>query len=81
MKTLVSRREILKGGLVVGAGLTVGFSLPIRAVGQTPGVFAPNQWLRIDRDGVVRKVITGELSADTHVDGALAALRELRQSS
>ncbi len=53
MKTLVSRREILKGGLVVGAGLTVGFSLPIRAVGQTPGVFAPNQWLRIDRDGVV----------------------------
>src|SRR2546428_12764774 len=53
MKTLVSRREILKGGLAVGAGLTVGFSLPIRAVGQTPGVFAPNQWLRIDRDGVV----------------------------
>lgn len=35
----------------------------------------------IDRDGVVRRVITGELSADTHVDGALAALRELRQSS
>lgn len=31
----------------------------------------------IDRDGVVRKVITGELNADTHVDGALAALREL----
>jgi peroxiredoxin Q/BCP len=32
----------------------------------------------IDRDGIVRNVITGELSADTHVDGALAALRELR---
>jgi len=31
----------------------------------------------IDRDGVVRKVITGELSADTHVDGALQVLREL----
>src|SRR6059036_1284696 len=53
MKTLVSRREILKGGLAVSAGLTIGFALPIRALAQTPGVFAPNQWLRIDRDGVV----------------------------
>jgi peroxiredoxin Q/BCP len=31
----------------------------------------------IDRDGIVRRVITGELSADTHIDGALAALRDL----
>src|SRR5437870_11828558 len=53
MKTLVSRREILKGGLAVGAGLTLGFALPMRARAQPPGVFAPNQWLRIDRDGVV----------------------------
>ncbi|PYN81607.1 MAG: hypothetical protein DMD96_10160 [Candidatus Rokuibacteriota bacterium] len=53
MKTLVSRRAILKGGLAVGAGLAVGFSLPTRSRAQTPGVFAPNQWLRIDRDGVV----------------------------
>src|SRR5256886_8494979 len=53
MKTLVSRREILKGGLAVGAALTSGFTLPMRARAQTPGVFAPNQWLRIDRDGVV----------------------------
>jgi len=53
MKTLVSRRAILKDGLAVGAGLTVGFSLPVRGRAQTQGVFAPNQWLRIDRDGVV----------------------------
>jgi isoquinoline 1-oxidoreductase beta subunit len=53
MKTLVSRRAILKGGLAVGAGLTVGFSLPRRGRAQTPGVFTPNQWLRIDRDGIV----------------------------
>src|SRR6266545_4434556 len=53
MKPLVSRREILKGGFAVGAGLTIGFALPIRALAQIPGVFAPNQWLRIDRDGVV----------------------------
>jgi peroxiredoxin Q/BCP len=31
----------------------------------------------IDREGVVRSVIAGELNADKHVDGALAALREL----
>jgi CO/xanthine dehydrogenase Mo-binding subunit len=53
MRTLVSRREILKGGLAVGAGLTLGFTLPRRGLAQTPGVFVPNQWLRIDRDGVV----------------------------
>ncbi len=53
MKTLVTRREILKGGLAVGAGLTVGFALPLRGRAQTPGMFTPNQWLRIDRDGVV----------------------------
>ena len=53
----VSRRTLLKGGLVVGTGLVVGFRLSytdrfaLRA--QQPGLFAPNQWLRIDRDGVV----------------------------
>ncbi len=31
----------------------------------------------IDREGVVRRVITGELNANTHVDGALEALHEL----
>ncbi|HZR81281.1 MAG TPA: peroxiredoxin [Candidatus Binatia bacterium] len=31
----------------------------------------------IDRDGVVRRVIASELSMDAHVDGAIAALREL----
>ena len=53
----VSRRTLLKGGLVVGTGLVVGFRLspPDRfaLLAQGTGVFAPNQWLRIDRDGVV----------------------------
>lgn len=31
----------------------------------------------IDRDGAVRRVIASELSMSAHVDGALAALREL----
>jgi len=53
----VSRRTLLKGGLVVGTGLVVGFRLSytdrFALQAQSPGVFAPNQWLRIDRDGVV----------------------------
>jgi isoquinoline 1-oxidoreductase beta subunit len=53
----LSRRTLIKGGLAVGSGLVVGFQLPLSklflAEGQGAGVFAPNQWLRIDRDGVV----------------------------
>src|SRR2546430_14758366 len=57
MTTRISRRALLKSGLAVGAGLGVGCPAagPARrvALAQTPGVFAPNQWLRIDRDGLV----------------------------
>ncbi len=57
MATLLSRRDLLKSGLAVGAGLVVGFRLldpaARRGWAQGTGVFAPNQWLRIDRDGVV----------------------------
>jgi isoquinoline 1-oxidoreductase subunit beta len=53
----LGRRTLLKGGLAVGTGLVIGFRLPLLdrllAEAQGPGVFAPNQWLRIDRDGVV----------------------------
>jgi isoquinoline 1-oxidoreductase beta subunit len=48
----VSRRTLLKGGLATGA-LTVGFPLARRADAQAADVFAPNQWIRIDRDGLV----------------------------
>ncbi len=56
MKMMLSRRALLKGGLAVGAGLTIGFELPggrRRVLAQVTQEFAPNQWLRIDRDGVV----------------------------
>jgi isoquinoline 1-oxidoreductase subunit beta len=53
----LSRRALLKGSVAVGAGLTLGFRLLPRGAGsahaQTAGVFAPNQWLTIDRDGLV----------------------------
>src|SRR5437867_2752735 len=57
MNALITRRALLRGGLAVGAGLTVGFPVARGARGaalaQTAGVFAPNQWLKIDRDGLV----------------------------
>ena len=54
----LSRRTLIKGGLAVGTGLVVGFRLPLadRLPGggrRASGVFAPNQWIRIDRDGLV----------------------------
>lgn len=55
----LSRRTLLKGGLAAGAGLAIGFGLPrpggdpALAQGAGTGTFAPNQWLRIDHDGVV----------------------------
>jgi isoquinoline 1-oxidoreductase subunit beta len=56
-RSRLSRRTLLKGGLAVGTGLVIGFRLPLLdrllADAQGAGVFAPNQWLRIDRDGIV----------------------------
>jgi isoquinoline 1-oxidoreductase beta subunit len=53
----LSRRTLIKGGVTVGTGLVVGFRLPwlddLLAEAQGTGVFAPNQWIRIDRDGLV----------------------------
>ncbi|PYN10939.1 MAG: aldehyde dehydrogenase, partial [Candidatus Rokuibacteriota bacterium] len=55
MKTLLTRRAVLKGGLALGAGLGLGLRIPIgnSAVAQGVGVLAPSQWLAIDRDGIV----------------------------
>ena len=52
----LTRRQLLKGGAALGAGLVIGFRVPLDGAAQQsqqPGVFAPNQWLRIDRDGIV----------------------------
>ncbi len=54
MTTQVSRRTLLKGGLALGTGLTIGFQVPAgRSARAQGGVFAPNAWVRIDRDGIV----------------------------
>lgn len=49
----VSRRALLQGAAAAGTGLVIGFRVgPVRGQSR-PGVFAPSQWLRIDRDGRV----------------------------
>jgi isoquinoline 1-oxidoreductase beta subunit len=55
MKTELTRRAVLKGGLALGATLGLGLRVPIGdpAAAQGAGVLAPNQWLTIDRDGIV----------------------------
>ena len=58
IRIAVSRRALIKGGLAVGAGLVVGFQLPLTgrhaAMAQSAD-FAPNQWISIDRDGRVMR--------------------------
>ena len=52
----IGRRTLIAGGLSAGAGLVIGFHLPLGRGGPAlaqAGPFAPNQWLRIDRDGLV----------------------------
>jgi isoquinoline 1-oxidoreductase beta subunit len=60
----VGRRRFLKSGVVIGAGLTLGVHLPLRAEsGAGPGMagrrmvdeadFAPNAFVRIGTDGTV----------------------------
>jgi isoquinoline 1-oxidoreductase beta subunit len=54
MKSAISRRTLLAGSLAAGAGgLTIGFQLPARVARAAAGLFAPNAWVRIDREGVV----------------------------
>ena len=75
----ISRRTLLKGGLAVGAGLTLGFHLPVRgrAAAQSR-VFAPNAWVRIDPDGLVTIINSqSELGQGTLTSMAMVIADEL----
>jgi len=59
MKTIrLSRRVFLKGAVVAGAGLTIGFDLAAsrRALAQTEP-FVPNAWIRITPDDIVTVIV------------------------
>ncbi len=49
-----SRRTFIKGSLAAGAGLMIGFYIPYGSSrAKTDGPFAPNAWIRIDKDSQV----------------------------
>jgi isoquinoline 1-oxidoreductase beta subunit len=49
----ISRRSFIKAGAAIGGGLLISFSLPIvmRGAEAQEANFAPNSYIRIDRDG------------------------------
>ena len=60
MSTSVTRRDFLRAGVAVGAGLTIAVYLPSCAPGSKTPVttpFKPNAWVRISTDGSVTLVV------------------------
>jgi len=51
----VSRRDLLQAGVVAGAGLSLGFCVrgERHATPPSNAPFAPNAWVRVERDGTV----------------------------
>ncbi|HET9293077.1 MAG TPA: molybdopterin cofactor-binding domain-containing protein [Gemmatimonadales bacterium] len=52
---LISRRHLLQAGVVAGAGLSLGFCVrgERHATPSSDAPFAPNAWIRVERDGTV----------------------------
>jgi isoquinoline 1-oxidoreductase beta subunit len=58
MNWTLTRRDFIRVSSVAGAGLVLGISMPLESAGARQGrgkagLFSPNAWLRIDRDGTV----------------------------
>ena len=60
----VSRRLVLKAGAAIGGGLMIGWrwESSTAASAEAPTLFAPNAFVRIDRQGKVSIVSPGEMA-------------------
>jgi len=58
----MTRRSFVKGAVVAGAGLTIGFEFSVggrgaRALAQSTEPFVPNAWIRITPDNIVTIIV------------------------
>ena len=74
----VSRRFFLKSGAALGGGLLLGFALDSGEADATAGIFAPNAFIRIDRDSAVTLVMPQvEMGQGTYTSMPMLIAEEL----
>ena len=79
----MSRRTILKAGAVLGGGFLLGFNMPSSEAASTGArtgnaTFAPNAFIRIDRDGKVTLIMPqAEMGQGVYTSHAMILAEEL----
>ena len=74
----VSRRAFLKAGAAAGGGLLLSFALDCAEGDAAAGTFAPNAFIRIDRDGAVTMVMPQvEMGQGTYTSMPMLIAEEL----
>jgi CO/xanthine dehydrogenase Mo-binding subunit len=74
----LSRRGFIKGSVVAGTGLVIGFHLPLGAEAQESTNFAPNAYLRITPDGKITIVVArSEMGQGVHTSLPMILAEEL----
>ena len=74
----VSRRSFLKASAAAGGGLLLGFALDCEEGDAAAGTFAPNAFIRIDRDGAVTLVMPQvEMGQGTYTSMPMLIAEEL----
>src|SRR5438270_1229706 len=77
MARALSRRTFLEVGAAIGGGLLLGFTLPGRTRGRADR-FAPNAFIRIDRDGRVTLIMHKvEMGQGTYTSMSMLLAEEL----
>src|SRR4029077_20809570 len=74
----LSRRAFLKAGTAAGGGLLLSFVLDCGEGDAAEGIFAPNAFIRIDRDGAVTMVMPQvEMGQGTYTSMPMLIAEEL----